>query len=396
MNSDIVRTITLGLADRHPLDASVVEQAKWTLDQARNSLEMAGFTVQTIRLSTRPVLHDLRDWHNEARSRYLRDFHDVVRDAGLEFCSLGIAGATSSCEDIAWLGDALVQHPAFSGSVQLATRNHGVDFDRCVAVAEVVRRLSQESEEGFGNFRFAGVAMMSHGCPFFPAASHGVGPTGLTVGLQSASAVVAALSSGCSIAEVPELVRRTLIAHAGPVVTALAKFGADHGVGFDGIDLSPAPLGHDSLAAAFEAFGLEFFGSAGTLSLAAALTEGIQTTGLPTRGYNGLMLAVLEDSILGQRWAQRLVDIDKLLYYSAVCGTGLDALPLAGDVSVGSLARVLSDIGTLAVRLAKPLSGRLMPVPGKRDGEMTTFRSPYVTNTVIHGLAAPPTLIGDA
>lgn len=42
------------------------------------------------------------------------------------------------------------------------------------------------------------------------------------------------------------------------------------------------------------------------------------------------------------------------------------------------------DPGTaLAVRLRKPLSARLFPVPGTTSGDLTAFTSPYLTNTVV-------------
>ena len=47
------------------------------------------------------------------------------------------------------------------------------------------------------------------------------------------------------------------------------------------------------------------------------------------------------------------------------------------------IAHLLLDVATLAVRLNKPLSARLFPVPGKRSGERTSFTSPYLTNTLV-------------
>jgi uncharacterized protein (UPF0210 family) len=87
--------------------------------------------------------------------------------------------------------------------------------------------------------------------------------------------------------------------------------------------------------------------------------------------------------VLGQRWTEGRVDAHRLLLYSSVCGTGLDAVPLPGDSSVEFIAHLLLDVATLAHRLNKPLSARLFPVPGKKAGEYTTFTSPYLTNTRI-------------
>src|SRR5438309_7800188 len=40
------------------------------------------------------------------------------------------------------------------------------------------------------------------------------------------------------------------------------------------------------------------------------------------RSYTGLMLPILEDTRLAQRWSEGHISIDALLSYSAVCGTG--------------------------------------------------------------------------
>jgi uncharacterized protein (UPF0210 family) len=93
------------------------------------------------------------------------------------------------------------------------------------------------------------------------------------------------------------------------------------------------------------------------------------------------MLPVLEDSRLAQRAAQGTLSIKDLLLYSAVCGAGLDTVPLPGDISAGELAGILLDVAVLAQRLDKPLTARLMPVPGKKAGDRTDFEFAYFANS---------------
>ena len=71
---------------------------------------------------------------------------------------------------------------------------------------------------------------------------------------------------------------------------------------------------------------------------------------------------------------------DALLAYSSVCSTGLDAVPLPGDIAPAELERIIADMASLAVKWHKPLSARLLPVAGKKTGEMTEFSSPYLVN----------------
>jgi hypothetical protein len=43
----------------------------------------------------------------------------------------------------------------------------------------------------------------------------------------------------------------------------------------------------------------------------------------------------------------------------------------------------LLDVACLGQRLDKPLTARLMPVPGKKAGEMTSFDFPFFVNSRI-------------
>ena len=95
------------------------------------------------------------------------------------------------------------------------------------------------------------------------------------------------------------------------------------------------------------------------------------------------MLPVLEDRIMAQRSVENLFALDSLLLYSTVCGTGLDTVPLPGDASVDELAAILLDVATLASIADKPLTARLMPVPGKRAGDMTDFEFEYFANAQV-------------
>jgi uncharacterized protein (UPF0210 family) len=380
-----VRALTLGVAEPHPLDARTVNLAAEKLRRANATFEQAGYEVQTVRLSTRPVLSDLAGWAPDAVAVYAGDLEGALESAGIEFCSLGPARRGTAPDSIAGLADLIGGREALNCSVTVATVGAGVDLAAARGAAEVMLRLAAETKEGFGNFNFAALACVGPGSPFFPAAYH-AGPANLTVALQGAGIVAEALQGGVGLADVTRRTRERLVEHATPVVQLAQALAVELGVDFGGIDLSPAPDGDDSIAAAMELAVAGPLGSPGTLALAAAITPAIQGTGLPTCGYNGLMLPVMEDVVLAQRWAEGRLGLEQLLAYSAVCGTGLDTVPLPGDSSADELTSVICDMASLAVRLRKPLSARLLPVPGKRAGDTTDFSSPYLINTLIKPL----------
>ena len=75
-----------------------------------------------------------------------------------------------------------------------------------------------------------------------------------------------------------------------------------------------------------------------------------------------------------------------MLAYSAVCGAGLDTVPLPGDVSEEQRVRILGDVAALAFKWNKPLSVRLVRVPGKKAGDRREFGDPFPMNTTLRPL----------
>lgn len=369
-----IRTLTLGVAEPHPLSGDVVAKAAAALRRAERACRDDGREVQTLRLSTRPVFQDMTP-----TAAYARDLQAMLDDAGIVYCSLGPV-----TEGVEIVPELLIGNDALSCTVRL-------DGNTAAArpAAEAMLRLAAETEEGFGNFRFAALACVPPGGPFFPAAYHD-GPANLTVGLQGASIALraaretAATETAASggLTALTERAAAALTEEATPVVRLVNRTAGELGVRFGGIDLSPAPDGHDSIGAAFEAVN-GVFGGPGTLAVAAALTAALRGTTLPTCGYNGLMLPVMEDVVLARRWSEGRIGLHDLLAYSSVCGTGLDTVPLPGDSDPRDIERLLLDVTALAVRLGKPLSARLFPVPGTSTGDRTSFTSEYLTNTTV-------------
>ncbi len=388
-----IRAITLSLGEPHPLRGETLARAAAFLRAAQASAEAAGHTVQTTRIATRPVLQDLNSHTAAELTAYARDLNALCEAEGVAYLSLGPAPAhdpTFPLDRLSALTEMLAPNPALNATVQTAYGGDAPRDDAALATAEIMRSLAERSE-GAANFRFAMLAMCEPGGPFFPQAYARGRDWSFSVGLQCANVVGDALASvaPARMAEQEQAIRRALADHARPVTQLVRALAEEAGFMYGGIDLSPAPMGAESIATAMERGGLDTFGSSGTLALAAAITAGTKAAASdvgPACGYNGLMLPVLEDETLGRRVAEKGISVTALLAYSAVCGTGLDTIPLSGDTSSEVVARLLSDVAALAWRLRKPLSARLFLTPGGAAGEMTRFTSPYLTNTRILAL----------
>lgn len=105
------------------------------------------------------------------------------------------------------------------------------------------------------------------------------------------------------------------------------------------------------------------------------------------------MLPICEDAGLAAAADEGRISVQGLLFQSAVCGVGIDTVPVPGVAGgtpaaqraalLSSTAALLQDVAALAFRLDKPLSCRLLPVPGGSAGQQTTFQNPYLLNCAI-------------
>jgi len=222
--------------------------------------------------------------------------------------------------------------------------------------------------------------------PFFPAAYHTGFGHQFAIALESANVVAAAFKDAPDLATAKQRLIDLLAASAFDIERHAGRIDQDTGWTYMGIDLSPAPSKDASIGAALENLTTQPVGMSGTLTAAATITAAAKDVKVKQTGYSGLMLPILEDTRLAQRWSEGHISIDALLSYSAVCGTGLDTIPLPGDISAEQLSLIIGDMASLAFKWHKPLSARLLPVLGKGWGEMTEFDDPFLVNAKLQSL----------
>jgi hypothetical protein len=126
------------------------------------------------------------------------------------------------------------------------------------------------------------------------------------------------------------------------------------------------------------------------VAAAAFLADCLDQAQYQRTGFCGLFLPVLEDSTLAARAADGSLSLKDLLLLSTICGTGLDTVPLPGDVDHSAVTALLIDLGALALRHDKPLTGRLMPIPGKSAGDEIQFDFPYFADSRVMSLPEQP------
>jgi len=383
-----IRSITYFLNPQYPLDEKSLQKAGEFLMQAKSTYEAAGYEVQTTRLAAIPFTRLLNGKVNEL-PRLAQQLAELLPQINVAYASLGPA-LMEFPESYEVIPEAIAASNNIFFSGVMADRKNGISLKAIQACAKIIQQASTITVDGFANLRFAALANVKAGAPFFPAAYHDKDEPAFAIATESADLAVKAFNSKKTLDEG----RRDLIADVekhGQAISQIASTVLSK-VKFLGIDFSLAPFPDDahSLGQAVENMGISKIGLHGSLAAAAILTEAIDRANFPHTGFSGFMQPILEDSVLAKRATEGTLTIKDALLYSAVCGTGLDTVPLPGDTTAEQIAPLLLDLSALAMRLDKPLTARLMPVPGKQAGDSTNFDFGFFSNSKVMSLDSAP------
>ncbi len=362
-----------------------IQAALKTLRQAKAAYEQAGYEVQSIRISTQPFPEYTRGLTTEQALAFFREYDALAQKEDFApAIGPALLDGSDDARAVELLREILL-HTNLNASLTVAGED-GVRWKAVRAAAELIKDWSEHSPGGIANFNFAATAVVPPYTPFYPGSYHTGEGEHFAVALQSANVVAEVFASSRDFGQARQALTAAFGAHAQAIEAIAQRVEKETGWKYEGIDLSPAPLKDVSIGGAIEKLTGTKFGSSGTMTAAALITGVLRELPVKHAGYSGLMVPVLEDAVLAQRWSEGTISLDALLAYSAVCGTGLDTVPLPGDVSVEELEHIIGDMASLAVKLHKPLSARLMPVKGKKAGDRTEFNDPFLVNAVLQPL----------
>jgi uncharacterized protein len=370
--------------------ATYTQQVSDTLAVLRNAkiqFEKQGYQVETVRIVTQPLAELVEGLSDPEALKFLKGFDDLAaKESFVPNVGPGMMRDSDDPRTMHLLAQVLSTLPHIDASAIMAGED-GIHWKVIKETAALVRYVADHSPRSQGNFNFTATAMLKPYGPFYPGTYHTGAGKQFSIGFEGANIVqdVFAQTHGDFSASVAELTRQ-LTVHSKVAEAIGEKVAASTGWTYMGVDPTPAPMGDNSIGAAMETYTGAKFGSSGTMTAALIITTAVKAVPVKQIGYAGLMVPVMEDKLLARRWAEGAYNIDALLAYSSVCGTGLDTIPLPGDVSEAQIARMLSDVASLGWKWNKPLSARLLPVKGKKVGDMTEFQSENLFNTTLHAL----------
>lgn len=368
-----LRAVTIGVPN--DFDPEVVECAKRSLE--------GEFQPRTFRINL-----PIQPFDNEARLfGRLEKVSKLCSRIDVRWFNTPFDVAAIHGQDLDFLVTVLKRLPRTFINLIVA-QNNVIHYRAIEKASKLIKQVSQLGDDGFNNFRVGVSCNPKPNTPFFPM-SYSSNALGFSVALELSKLFNDLISTNKErgIASVQEIIIYKLVAELTVLDEQCKDFESRYGIKYYGIDLSLAPFPDDeqSVARLYQVMGLDDFGSNGTLFYTSFLTDIIKTSisksGIRSVGFNGVMISMLEDKYLSHCNNKAMLSLDSLISYSSVCGCGLDMIPLPGDVFEEELSSLMLDIAGLSSTLNKPLGVRLLPIPGKRSGELTTFNMDFLCNS---------------
>lgn len=382
-----IRSITVFCQPGFPVNRLLLQQVGIFANHALKLFQDNGYEVQSLRLATPPFEQFIApvDLAMAAQSYAIEAHAD-----GFEYISLGPVSASSKAWEV--IPQALAQSDRIFLSGSLTTSEGALSLHAARACAETIVRLSTLEQNGFANLRFCALANVPANTPFFPAAYAQPGRPSFALALEAADLALQAFTLARTFQEASINLVTEIEKRAQQLEEIGNRLSQMYNYEFRGLDFTLAPFPEDaiSIGRALESLGLQAFGKPGSLLASAFLTSTLDQAQFKRTGFNGLMLPVLEDIGLANSATDGNLSLRDLLLFSSVCGAGLDVIPLPGETTAEELTPILLDLAALSLRLNKALTARLMPIPGKKAGEMTAFDFAFFANSQILPVNSAP------
>jgi len=400
-----VRTITLGISvadcrSQHlhslcdGLYQRIIGRAERLTSVCGEVSSLLGVPIMQRRIVVTPIDRvaqgfDANDLVNVART--LEGAAAQVRVDRIGGFAADVQHGTNSCarELMKSLPEALSQTVRVRAAVHVGTTESGVNMDAIAMLGRILKSTAEADAERNGDAAAKLVILANNatGHPHLTGACLGDGWGDLVVhvGIGAASIIRHALIQ--RLEQDPKACLQDLAAEIQTAVfqsTRTAELvgrevASRLGAEFGSVDVSLAPTrrADDSVAALLTLLGIQQVGAPGTATaltlILNAVRAGAGFASCSAGGYSRIMLSVLEDAALAAATKSKELTFDQLCMAANAGSGGLDLVSLPGDTDAATLAAIISDQVSFAVLNRRPAAIRIIPVPGKRAGEVVTY-----------------------
>jgi uncharacterized protein (UPF0210 family) len=280
---------------------------------------------------------------------------------------------------------ALAETERVCSSVNLASSKSGINMDAVRRMGEIVKETAEKTSDrdGIGCAKLVVFCNAPEDNPFMAGAFHGTGEgeACLNVGVSGPGVVKAALENHreAGFDELADVIKKTAfkITRMGQLVGMEAAKRLNVPFGILDLSLAPTPAVGDSVARILEEMGLEAAGTHGTTAALAMLTDMVKKGGIMASthvgGFSGAFIPVSEDEGMVAALRSSSISLDKLEAMTSVCSVGLDMIALPGDTGAATISAIIADEMAIGMVNNKTTAVRVIPVPGKKEGDWAEF-----------------------
>jgi uncharacterized protein (UPF0210 family) len=143
------------------------------------------------------------------------------------------------------------------------------------------------------------------------------------------------------------------------------------------LSLAPTPKIGDSVGEILKILGVDEIGAPGSTAIVALLNDAVKKGGAfasqSVGGLSGAFIPVCEDAELSEAVRNGSLSLEKLEAMTSVCSVGLDMIAIPGSVDAATISAIIADEMAIGVINRKTTAVRLIPVPGKKSGDIAVF-----------------------
>ena len=281
--------------------------------------------------------------------------------------------------------EALASTDLVCSSVNVGSTRAGINMDAVKQMGDVVKKAAEltRDTQGFACAKLVVFCNAVEDNPFMAGAFHGEGEGEcvINVGVSGPGVVKCALETvkDADFGVVAETVKKTAfkITRMGQLVAQEASKRLGVPFGIVDLSLAPTPAVGDSVAYILEEMGLEKCGAHGTTAALALLNDAVKKGGVMASGYvgglSGAFIPVSEDAGMISAAKEGALTIEKLEAMTCVCSVGLDMIVIPGDTPAATISAIIADEAAIGMVNSKTTAVRIIPAPGKKEGDVVEF-----------------------
>ena len=396
-----IRTVTLGINLRDCADRDVNVICQKVYDKitriTKNHVKIAqdieqrfGIAIANKRIAVTPVSIPFDNLRKDEFIKIAETMDKAAEAVGVDyiggFGALVQKGFTKGEKElILAIPEALASTKRVCSSVNVASTKAGINIDAINLMSHQIKETARltAKDGSIGCAKLVVFCNVPEDNPFVAGAFHGVSEAeaSINVGISGPGVVLQAIREAgkVDLGQLAEIIKKTAfkITRAGELIGRKVAELLEVEFGIVDVSLAPTPAEGDSVADILEAMGLESVGAPGTTAALAMLNDSVKKGGLMASssvgGLSGAFIPVSEDAGMIRAVQRGHLSIEKLEAMTSVCSVGLDMIAIPGDTPDETIAGIIADECAIGVINDKTTAVRIIPVYGKKVGDMVEY-----------------------